>query len=88
VGQPNGADAVPDGADAVAWSAAALLGGFGPPSNGERAVDDYRVENFKRLEEEQTINSPLAKADRRLPRVTIVLSVAIPKSKILESLSL
>ena len=28
--------------------------GFGPPSSGNRAFDEYRVETLKRLEEEQT----------------------------------
>ena len=27
--------------------------GFGPPSSGNRAFDEYRVETLKRLEEEQ-----------------------------------
>jgi hypothetical protein len=30
------------------------FGGFGPPSSGNRAFDEYRVETLKRLEEEQT----------------------------------
>ena len=29
------------------------FGGFGPPSSGNRAFDEYRVETLKRLEEEQ-----------------------------------
>jgi Protein of unknown function (DUF2852) len=30
------------------------FGGFGPPSSGNRAFDEYRVETLRRLEEEQT----------------------------------
>src|ERR1700689_5068694 len=30
------------------------FGGFGPPSSGNRAFDEYRVETLKRLEGEQT----------------------------------
>ena len=29
------------------------FGGFGPPSSGNRAFDEYRVETLRRLEEEQ-----------------------------------
>jgi hypothetical protein len=29
------------------------FGGFGPPSSGNRAFDDYRMETLRRLEEEQ-----------------------------------
>jgi len=29
------------------------FGGFGPPSSGNRAFDEYRQETLKRLEEEQ-----------------------------------
>ncbi len=29
------------------------FGGFGPPSSGNRAFDDYRTETLRRLEEEQ-----------------------------------
>jgi hypothetical protein len=28
--------------------------GFGPPSSGNRAFDEYRMETLRRLEEEQT----------------------------------
>ena len=39
---------------AAAWSVAAFrFGGFGPPSSGNRAFDEYRVETLRRLEEEQ-----------------------------------
>jgi Protein of unknown function (DUF2852) len=30
------------------------FGGFGPPSSGNRAFDEYRMETLRRLEEEQT----------------------------------
>jgi hypothetical protein len=30
------------------------FGGFGPPSSGNRAFDEYRIETLRRLEEEQT----------------------------------
>src|ERR1700694_2562750 len=30
------------------------FGGFGPPSSGTRAFDEYRMETLRRLEEEQT----------------------------------
>ena len=30
------------------------VGGFGPPSSGNRAFDEYRMETLRRLEEEQT----------------------------------
>ena len=38
---------------AAAWSAAAFGFGFGPPSSGNRAFDEYRMETLRRLEEEQ-----------------------------------
>lgn len=30
------------------------VSGFGPPSSGNRAFDEYRMETLRRLEEEQT----------------------------------
>jgi hypothetical protein len=30
------------------------FGGFGPPTSGNRAFDEYRMETLRRLEEEQT----------------------------------
>ena len=38
---------------AAAWKAAAFGFGFGPPTSGNRAFDEYRTETLRRLEEEQ-----------------------------------
>ena len=51
--EQDGADAVQDGADAQPYGAASASG-FGPPSSGNRAFDEYRMETLRRLEEEQT----------------------------------
>ena len=52
--EQDGADAVQDGADARPHGAPRFLGfGFGPPSSGNRAFDEYRTETLQRLEEEQ-----------------------------------
>ena len=51
--EQDGADAVQDGADARP-DGAPRLPGFGPPSSGNRAFDEYRMETLRRLEEEQT----------------------------------
>ena len=52
--EQDGADAVQDGADARPHGAPRLSGfGFGPPSSGNRAFDEYRIETLQRLEEEQ-----------------------------------
>ena len=52
--EQDGADAVQDGADARPHGASRLRFGFGPPSSGNRAFDEYRMETLRRLEEEQT----------------------------------
>ena len=51
--EQDGADAVQDGADARPHGAPRLRLRFGPPSSGNRAFDEYRVETLQRLEEEQ-----------------------------------
>jgi len=51
----NGADAIQDGADAWTHERRGFgFGGFRPPSSGNRAFDEYRVETLSASEEEQT----------------------------------